>query len=123
MTHIEKISQVSALVPTIPKHSAGRITSAIAMHVRRHRIFLMSLQKKNGRWGLGSPWGKTAVDFKQRTRHDAESWEVAEVGLNLLRHHQKFGDPAAKRAARNAASYLRQRVVSLGTGRYLVWRI
>lgn len=80
---------------------------------------LMSLQKKNGRWGLGSPWGKTAVDFKQRTRHDAESWEVAEVGLNLLRHHQKFGDPAAKRAARNAASYLRQRVVSLGTGRYL----
>ena len=64
---------------------------------------LISIQKKNGRWGLGSPWGRTAVDFKKRTRNDAESWEVAEVGLMLMRHHQKFGDVAAKKSARAAA--------------------
>ncbi len=80
---------------------------------------LISIQKKNGRWGLGSPWGRTAVDFKKRTRNDAESWEVAEVGLMLMQHHQKFGDAAAKKSARSAAQYLRDRVVQLGSDKYL----
>ena len=80
---------------------------------------LVSIQKKNGRWGLGSPWGKTAFDFKRRTRNDAESWEVAEVGLILMRHHRKFGDVAAKRSARAAAQYLRDRIVQVGSAKYL----
>ena len=81
--------------------------------------YLASIQKKNGRWGLGSPWGRTAVDFKKRTRNDAESWEVAEVGLMLMRHHQKFGDVTAKKSARKAAQYLRDRVIQVGSGKYL----
>ena len=47
---------------------------AIAQH-------LIDLQKRNGRWSIGSPWIKAKVDFKKRTRHDAESWEVAEVSM------------------------------------------
>jgi len=85
---------------------------AIAQH-------LIDLQKRNGRWSIGSPWIKAKVDFKKRTRHDAESWEVAEVSMMLLRHHAHFGDPAARAAARRGADYLRERVVRVGRGRYL----
>ena len=85
---------------------------AIAQH-------LIGLQKRDGRWSIGSPWIKAKVDFKKRTRRDAESWEVAEVSMILLRHHAQFGDPAARAAARRGADYLRERVVRVGRGRYL----
>lgn len=80
---------------------------------------LLDSQEPEGHWGLGTPWGKSWYDFKKRTARDAESWEVAEVGLALLGHHEATGSPAALTAANRAADYLAERVVRLKNRRYL----
>lgn len=69
------------------------------------------MQESDGRWGVGTPWGRTAYDFKHRTARDAESWEVAEVGLALLAAYRHLGVTSARAPARRAARYLARSVV------------
>jgi hypothetical protein len=80
---------------------------------------LLKKQQPEGHWGLGTRWGKTWYDFKKRTADDAESWEVAEVGLALMDHHEATGSEAALTAASRAAEYLAERVVHIGKRVYL----
>lgn len=80
---------------------------------------LLARQEPQGHWGLGAPWGKAPYDFKRRTARDAESWEVAEVGLALLDHFEDTGSRAAYTAAERAADYLAARVITLRGKRFL----
>jgi len=84
---------------------------------------LVRLQQADGKWGLGTDWGRTSYDFKHRTSQDAESWEVAEVALALLAHAETTPFPRAAEKARAsallAAKYLKRHVVRLNGRPYL----
>jgi len=72
---------------------------------------LCKLQQPDGKWGLGTDWGRTKCDFKARTAQDAESWEVAEVANALLDYATAFGEKTAARHAKKAAEYLKKSIV------------
>jgi hypothetical protein len=80
---------------------------------------LMGIQVRDGKWGLGTDWGRTDYDFKSRTAADAESWEVAEVGLALVRYASAAHDRRGIAAARRAADYLHDHVVRVHGRPYL----
>lgn len=82
-----------------------------------HRLGRM--QQPNGSWGLGTDWGQAEYDFKRRTARDAESWEVAEVGMALVDYDKAFSDHSARSDARHAARYLKRRVVTVRGRPYL----
>lgn len=82
-------------------------------------VHLADLQEADGRWGLGTAWGFAAGDFKRRTARDAESWEVAEVGLALVHARKEHQIAVATAPAREAAGYLARRIVRYRGGSYL----
>lgn len=96
--------------------SVHRRDRSEALAVAAH---LLDLQQRDGRWGLGTPWGRMPIDFKERTAGDAESWEVAEVGLALLTLDDAFDVPAARVAARRASRYLVAKVDRVKGAPYL----
>jgi hypothetical protein len=80
---------------------------------------LASLQRADGRWGLGNAWGKREDDFKERLPEDAESWDVAEAANALLDYGEIFGDATFLPHARKAAAYLKTCIRYAGGKPYL----
>lgn len=80
---------------------------------------LAGLQREDGRWGLGNPWGRRPVDFKERLPEDAESWDVAEAANALLDYSEAFGDATFLPCVRKAAAYLKTCIRYSGGKPYL----
>lgn len=73
---------------------------------------LSRLQRPDGRWGLGTDWGKGIVkyNFKRRLAEDAESWDVAEAANALLDYSEVFSDKSVMPRVIMAANYLKQSI-------------
>jgi hypothetical protein len=86
---------------------------------RRIASILDKLQRPDGRWGLGTPWGRTKMDFKERLAEDAESWDVAEAANALLDYRETFGDQSVMPRVHKAAEYLKGCIRYAGGKPYL----
>ncbi|MCB0918115.1 MAG: hypothetical protein KDC39_06040 [Actinobacteria bacterium] len=106
-----------------PSFLGWELRRAVLLHrkqrAKRLANRLIRSQYPNGRWGLGTAWGRHEIDFKTRRASDAESWEVAEVALTLLDYDQRLGSARALHSAERAAQYLRARVIRLGDHAYM----
>ncbi|MBM3861878.1 MAG: hypothetical protein FJ395_19825 [Verrucomicrobia bacterium] len=90
------------------KEVAGRIAAILG-----------KLQRPDGRWGLGTAWGRTKTDFKERLAEDAETWDVAEAANALLNYSETFGDRSVMPRVQKAAGYLKSCVRYAGGKPYL----
>ena len=86
---------------------------------QRVATVLGGLQRPDGRWGLGNPWGRADYDFKERMPEDAESWDVAEAANALLDYEGTFGDSTFRLHVRKAAAYLKTCIRHSGGKPYL----
>ncbi len=86
---------------------------------QRIATVLAGLQRPDGRWGLGNPWGRRPLDFKERLPEDAETWDVAEAANALLDYGEVYNDTTFLPVVRKAAAYLKTCIRYSGGKPYL----